>query len=302
MIIIGIDGGGTRTTLALADGDGRELLRLEGAAGIVDPRDPGGAIEVVAELVREALAEARVGPRVDSLCAGLAGVRSEAEREAVREALAEEGIAERVTVRSDGEIALQGAFADEPGILLIAGTGSVAWGRAEDGRVESCGGWGMVIGDEGSAYELGRGALTALVRSVDGRGPRTRLLPLVLEALRLADPDPIRRWAGRAEKSEIAGLAVAVARAAAEGDEVARTLVARGAAGLVEHVRALLERLGPWRSAPGVVLHGGLGAEPLFNSLVREGLAALHPPLGLRPAAADAVTGALQIARRAASG
>ena len=299
MYLIGIDGGGTRTTLALADGEGRELLRRQGPAGIVDPRDPRGAIEVVGALVREALAESGAGERADALCAGLAGVRSEAEREAVRAALAAEGVADRVVIRSDGEIALQGALGGEPGILLVAGTGSVAWGRAEDGRVDSCGGWGMVIGDEGSAYALGRAALTAVVRSLDGRGPATRLLPLVLEALQLDDPDPIRQWAGRAEKAEIAAVAVPAVRAATWGDEVAVGLVAAGAAGLLEHVRALLARLGPWRSPPGVVLHGGLGAEPLFNRLVREGLAALDPPLALRPAAADSVTGALQVARAA---
>lgn len=299
MHLIGIDAGGTRTTLGLADGGGREILRREGPPGIVDPRVPGEAIEVVAALVREALAEAGIRGPVAALCSGHAGVRSELEREAVRSALAREGVAERVVVVSDGEIALQGALSSDPGILLIAGTGSVAWGRGESGRVESCGGWGMVIGDEGSAYALGRAALVAAVRAEDGRGAETALTPLLLAALEMAELDPIRPWAGRAEKAEIAALAVHAVRAAREGDRVAEALLAAEADGLVAHARALLGELGPWSRAPGVVLHGGLGGDDHYRALVAARLDALDPPLSLRDAAADSVEGALDLARRA---
>ncbi|HEX8243346.1 MAG TPA: BadF/BadG/BcrA/BcrD ATPase family protein, partial [Longimicrobium sp.] len=148
-VFAGIDGGGTKTTLALADDDGRELARRVGPAGLVDPRDPTATAEMLAELVRDALAEAGLAEKPAALCAGLAGVGNERERRQVEAALAAAEVAGRVRVVTDGEIALDGALGGRAGILIIAGTGSVAYGQAEDGRVERCGGWGMVVGDEG---------------------------------------------------------------------------------------------------------------------------------------------------------
>src|SRR5690606_5383094 len=119
--------------------------------------------------VGEALASAGIPGPVAALCAGLAGVGNRAEREVVERTLASARLAERVCVISDGETALYGAFAGGPGILLIAGTGSVGYARGEDGRVERCGGWGMLVGDEGSGFGLGRAGLRAALRSADGR-------------------------------------------------------------------------------------------------------------------------------------
>jgi glucosamine kinase len=124
----------------------------DGPAGLVDPRRPTATAEMLTALVREALAAAELEGPAHSLCAGLAGVGNAAEREMVESALAREGVARNVCVRSDGETALHGALGGEAGLLLVAGTGSIAYGRSEDGRVERCGGWGMVTGDEGSGY------------------------------------------------------------------------------------------------------------------------------------------------------
>ena len=155
---------------------GTELARVSGAAGLVDPRHPEHSAEVIAQLVRMASAQAGLSAPPAALCAGLAGVGNEAERVAVEQALAGTARVVRV-VSSDGEIALHGAFGGGPGVLLIAGTGSVAYGRGPDGRMDRCGGWGMFVGDEGSGYALGRAALAAALRSVDGREAETRLLP-----------------------------------------------------------------------------------------------------------------------------
>ena len=297
--LLGIDGGGTRTTLALADPDGRELARRTGPAGIVDPRHPEGAAEMLARLSRDAIADAGLEGPATVLCAGLAGVGSAEERAAVRRALERAGIAERVVVRADGETALHGAFAGGPGILLIAGTGSVGWGRGEDGRVEHCGGWGMMLGDEGSGFGLARAGLTAAVRGHDGRSPPTALLSTFLHELGLHSVHDLPPWVARAAKSDVAALAVHVVRAAGD-DAVAGRLVREGAAGLAEHAGALIERLGPWSGTPAVVLHGGLARNATFAGAVREALAALPTPPEIRQAASDAVAGAVRLARLAA--
>ena len=254
---------------------------------------------MLARLAREAIADAGLEGQAAVRCAGLAGVGSAEERATVRKALERAGIAERVVVRADGETALHGAFAGGPGILLIAGTGSVGWGRGEDGRVEHCGGWGMTLGDEGSGFGLARAALVAALRGHDGRGPATSLLPTFLREMGVHSAHDVPPWVGRASKSEVAALAVHVVRAA-ESDEVARRVVREAAVGLAEHAGALTERLSPWTRTPGVVLHGGLARNAVFANAVREAFAELSVPPEIRQAASDAVSGAVRLARLAA--
>ncbi|HEX7243356.1 MAG TPA: BadF/BadG/BcrA/BcrD ATPase family protein [Longimicrobiaceae bacterium] len=292
----GVDGGGTKTLVSLADAGGRELARRTGPAGLVDPRHPEATAGVVASVVREAVREAGLDAPPAALCAGLAGVGNAAEREAVRAALAASGVAGRVRVVTDGEIALEGALGGGAGVLLVAGTGSVAYGRGEDGRVERCGGWGMVLGDEGSGYALGRAGLAAAMRAQDGRGPHTRLLPLLLETLGVEGPRAVPPWVGRASKAEVAALATHVLRAAGEGDAAALSVAAHEARELARHALALRDRLAPWSGPVPVVFHGGVLGNPLFAGRVT---AALEEEGGfaVRPPVSDAVAGALRYAR-----
>jgi glucosamine kinase len=300
--LIGVDGGGTKTTLALADETGRELLRQTGPAGLVDPRRPAATAQMLLDLVAAARAAAGLAGPAAAMCAGLAGVGNRREREIVERTLVEARVAERVVVRSDGETALHGALAGGAGVLLIAGTGSVGYGRGEDGRVERCGGWGMVVGDEGSGYALGCESLRAALRGADGRGPATELLPILLRALDLSSPDEIPSWAGRAEKSEIAALAEHALAAARGGDGAAAGIVRAAAAELAAHAAALIHRLGPWRSPTPVVAHGGLTRDATFAGALTAALSALGLPLEVRAAAADAVAGAVALAGEAARG
>ncbi len=299
-VFAGVDGGGTRTTVGLADEKGREIVRAVGAAGLVDPRDPVASAATVAALVRDTARSAGISAPVEALGAGLAGVGSEAERVAVELALRHSGVAGRVGVISDGEIALEGALGGGPGILLLAGTGSVAHARAPDGRFERCGGWGMIIGDEGSGYGIARAALIACVRAVDGRGKATRLLPVILEALKLPDADALPPWVGRAPKSEVAALTVHVLRLAVEGDAVARQIVAQGADDLASHAVALVRRLQPWAEPPRVVPYGGVLRQPLMRDLLARALAEQLPEARLVDPVEDAVAGALRYARKLA--
>ncbi|HEV2146492.1 MAG TPA: BadF/BadG/BcrA/BcrD ATPase family protein, partial [Longimicrobiaceae bacterium] len=193
--------------------------------------------------------------------------------------------------------ALEGALGGEAGILVIAGTGSVAYGRGPDGRVERCGGWGMLVGDEGSGFAIGRAGLVAALRSVDGRGPETRLLPLFLELLGVEDVHGIPPWAGRVAKAEIAALATRVIAAATGGDDVALALVRAAAGRLAEHAVALQCHLAPWPAEVPVVFHGGVLGTELYSGLVREALEAADPAFRVMPPVADAVAGALRLAR-----
>lgn len=296
-IVVGLDGGGSRSRALVIDTEGEALGRAEGPPGLVDPRRPEGSAGAVRETVEAALAEAGVSPPVEALWAGLAGAGREETRQPVEAAIAALGLAERVRVGNDAEAAFHDAFGDGPGILLLAGTGSVARGRGEDGSEARVGGWGVLLGDEGSGYGLGLQALRAVARAVDGRIPGTGLAPRILTRIGLEEVEDLISWGAVATKGEVATLAPVVQQAAEEGDAVAEAILHEAATHLRGHVMALLDRLGPWSEPPGVALVGGtLEPDGILEARVRESLAGLECRVLDREV--DGVRGAARLALR----
>lgn len=298
--VIGVDGGGTRTRALILDSHGVELGEAEGEAALIDPRDPDAAVEAIVGAVSAAAHAAEVEPPAAALCAGLAGGGRDPERTRVEEALRRRGVARIVRVVTDAEAAFFDAFADGAGILVIAGTGSVAWGRNERGETARAGGWGALLGDEGSAYDLARRALRAAARAADGRAPDTALRQRLLERLGLDAPEALIPWAAHASKADVAAVAPAVLETAQDGDEVAAAIVEDALMALADHVAALLRRLGPWDESPPVALAGALiePAGPLHSALaaaIRRHRCTLRHSL-VRPA-----RGAARLALRAAT-
>lgn len=260
-VVIGVDGGGTKTRVMLADESGKEILTVEGGGSAV--RGEGGAersAEVIALLVKDALKSSdmeNVRPRV--LCAGVAGTGREPERQALWQALVASDVAEDVVVHADATIALDDAFGEGAGILLIAGTGSVAFGRGPTGRMTRCGGWGPVIGDEGSGAWIGRRALSVVTASSDGREPATALVGAVLTAAEVEEVTDLVGWASQATPGLLATLAPAVASSADAGDLRANAILTLAVEELALHVRTVARELfGDERAAAPVALAGGL--------------------------------------------
>lgn len=168
------------------------------------------------------------------------------------------GVASEAHVVSDVEVAAYDAFGDGAGVLLVAGTGSIAWGRGPDGRRERVGGWGSRIGDEGSAFDIGRGALRAAARGRDGRAEVTPLTEGLLAARSCAEVGALMRWAEVASKAEVAALAPLVVEAADLGNPVAREILSAAVVDLVLLVETLVRRLQPWEAGPTVALVGAL--------------------------------------------
>jgi glucosamine kinase len=211
----------------------------------------------------------------------MAGAGREAVRAELEAALVRSEIARRAQVGTDVEAGAEDAFGRGPGILIMAGTGSIAYGRAEDGRVGRVGGWGSILGDEGSGYAIGVEALRRIARSVDGRGQSTELRDRVLARLGLEDPADLITWAATATRAMIAKLVPEVQAAAAAGDDVAGEILVRAVEELEGHVDSLLTNLGPWQRAPMVALGGGLldPTGPLRRPLERVLKAHLDVPI-----------------------
>jgi glucosamine kinase len=295
--LIGVDAGASHSTAAVANEHGTVLVRADGAPGAMRPGAAAAAAARILDTCRDALRKAEREIRGDVLVVGAAGVGREEERLALQAALEDAGLAPRVAVTVDGAIALQSAFGDSAGIVLLAGTGSVAWARLPGGDTTRLGGLGAVVGDHGSGYDLARLALRAVGLSVEGRGPRTTLTARVFARLRLSGLEELVRWATTADIPSVAGLAPDVLAAAEEGDAVAGAMVDAGADDLATHVRSLAERF-PRGAEVGVALGGSLLARSDdYRKRVVARIVADVPAATIRPEPVDPVLGAIQLAR-----
>jgi glucosamine kinase len=260
-IVIGVDGGGSKTRVMVGTAEGEVLATLDGPKSAVTPGFAARSADVIGDLVTRALAEiaqpGAVLPRV--LYCGVAGTGRDEERKALHAALDFKELAEEVVIDSDGLIAMYDALDDRAGILLVVGTGSIAYGRSPAGEIVRCGGWGPVFGDEGSGGWIGRRALGIVAASSDGREPPTALLFHVLAATQCEDVQDLIAWAATADARAFASLAPVVFSAATAGDPRANALVTLASEELVLHVRALSRQLfSDERAAVTVALSGGL--------------------------------------------
>lgn len=249
-VVAGIDAGGTATKCWLVSASGHRIgfgeagaanYQLVGASGVVDAVRAALKAAWRAALqpetpTRSLWQEGAPLPPLLALCAGVAGAGRPDEQAALHAALAEAGLAGTVIVDNDAAIALAGGTCGEPGVVVIAGTGSIAYGVGMGGNRVRCGGWGYLLGDEGSGYDIGRRALVAALRAQDGRGPQTNLGSAICAHLGLPELTAVVRplYAGEITRSQVAGLARVVAAAADLGDPVAVSLLDEAGKALAE--------------------------------------------------------------------
>lgn len=293
MLYIGIDAGGSKTEL-LARKASREDLTLAGPAANLQRLGIEETGRVLADLVRSAYEE-HPDARHIRLCAGLAGAGNPEDRKALARHLRErlEGFSiPYLHIVHDAEIALEAAFEGESGVIVIAGTGSVVFGRATDGTLERAGGWGYLIGDEGSGHALGAHGLRAVTADFDG-GPSTRLRSMLAEAYGLSTRDEIIHAVYRKDWP-LQQMAPLVIEAATAGDAPAQRVLQEQTRLLVRQVCWLCERLPSIE--PQIALLGGLMNEVSYRKAFEQRLSEYLPQWTVHAPKHRPVVGALRLA------
>jgi N-acetylglucosamine kinase-like BadF-type ATPase len=297
-LLLAVDGGGTKTQALVTDLQGKVLARglgpssnahnvgFEQSCQAMTTAIDGALLQVVG-LRSARQGQSWRGAPIAAACFGLAGVDAPEDEAEIARWVRQQTIAERFLVVNDAELVLAGGTPEGWGVALISGTGSVCLGRAANGRTVRVGGWGPLLSDEGSGYEIASHALRAVARSVDGREQAPALVNAVLRHWSLRDPSSLIRFvhAPTTTAAEIAGLAPVVVEQAQRGDTVARDILERAGRELAGQVSAVIERLK--LSRPPLALAGGMLRGALREAVVKQIGAAISsvtyvadPPLG----------------------
>jgi N-acetylglucosamine kinase-like BadF-type ATPase len=258
MHVLGIDAGGTKTVCLLADEQGTLLAEARG---------PGANLQVAGELEVEKVLHHVMETALDghavrpgAVCLGIAGVDREDDSRTVSSIMRRISPGSRVLVVNDALVALEAGAPAAPGIVIICGTGSIAYGRNRQGLAARAGGWGHLIGDEGSGYWIGQRAVAAVMRASDGRGPQTLLTEQVLAHFGASNAGGlVHSVYGRdAARGRIAMLGPAVQHAAATGDAVAAAILDHAADELALAARSVTDRLALQKEPFQFILAGGV--------------------------------------------
>jgi N-acetylglucosamine kinase-like BadF-type ATPase len=268
--VLGIDGGGTKTVALAADIRGNVLGRSVSAATNYQTVGLDRAVAILKEVSEQAAAAAGVAIcEFEVACFGLAGVGREADRALLLPAIEKLGIAHRIILEHDAAVALAGATACEPGVIVLAGTGAMAFGMNRSGERRRAGGWGYLLADEGSAYYIARRALAAACRAYDGRGPETALMTNFIEHLGLDHFTDVVKKIYNEESSpqKIASLAPLVSQSAEAGDGVATAILKDAAEELALAAQSVIKGLNMEDEEFPVAISGSVfkAGEPLLT-------------------------------------
>jgi N-acetylglucosamine kinase-like BadF-type ATPase len=301
--VLGIDAGGTKTVCQLADEQGTI---------VAEARSTGANLQAVGELQVEKVLyhvmEEAIGDRPlvpDAICLGIAGVDRPDDAAVVRAIMKRIGYKARVLVVNDALVALEAGAPGRPGVVIISGTGSISYGRNADGLAARSGGWGYVLGDEGSGYWIGRAALRAVLREADQRGTETALTPLLLSHFGVGQPQALIHevYHSNLKPAAIGALAQCVHQAFAHGDEVAIGIV-RGAANELESsAMSVVRRLDLLGSRFPFILAGGIfKAVPWLHEELSRRLPVVAPGSIVELLDREPATGAVRLALQEARG
>src|SRR5208283_2251432 len=310
---LAIDGGGTKTRCLLADETTVLANAMAGGSNMVRLGEQS-AREALHTAVRRVCTTAKISPaQIRAVCIGAAGAARPEIATKIRNILAEittGATPANIEVVGDAEIALEAAFGAAPGVIVIAGTGSIAYGRDAAGRIVRAGGWGFAISDEGSGHWIGRRAISAVVNAHD-QGGETALAAMILRAWKITTFDELVQQANSTPPPDFPRLFPVVLRAADEGDAIARDLLEQAGAKLANLAAIVVRRLAPQTSVAGPAagpLAGAVLPVAMTGSVFRQSSVVRQifyntfeqnfPGIDVRQDLADPVQGALARARQ----
>jgi glucosamine kinase len=303
---LGIDGGGTKTTCAVGDETHLLAAATTGPSNIVRVGE-GPARESLLQSVHQACAAAGIIPaQISRTCVGGSGA-ARPELAAIVRGILAEVISTPIDVVGDMQTSLEAAFDTGLGVIVIAGTGSVAYGRDRQGRTARAGGWGFAIGDEGSAHWIGRTAVSAILRAADlaGETPESRayssFAAALLKAWGVTSLDELARAANSIPPPDFAALFPAVA---ASSVDLATEVLTNAGRELAQVAAIVIQRLfakDHTLSVPVAMIGGVFRYAPLVRHVFYNELRTLDPRVEVNPQVVNPVEGALRMARRASS-
>ncbi len=301
---LGFDGGGTKTDCAIIDQDARVLG--EGTAGPSNPLRAGyvATFAALGEASKRALAAAAIDPQqIRGVCAALAGAGRQGVADEVEKYLVSAFPRALTCVTSDFEAALEAAAGVGPGVVLIAGTGSAAFGRSSSGEQARAGGYGPWIGDEGSAYDIGRRAVAEAARVRDAASPSNPLEARILAAVACASWDDLIESVATKADEIFPRVFPAVVEAAEAGEPAARAILQEAADDLAALARVVTERLKLSDREFVLAKSGGVfGRSRILDNRLDALLSAVAPRARIEQLRTSPAVGAACIARRRAGG
>ncbi len=290
-LFIGLDAGGTKTAALVSDGSDTRSFSGPAAQALRDGAD--AAADTIAAIIAEAR-EAFDGAPLGGVAVGMAGAGRHEAQDAIAAALRPRLDGAPLVVTHDAEIALRASWGDESGALLLVGTGSLVYARTHEGETLRAGGWGSVLGDDGSGHALGRAALRAILSAFDGGSP-TALVDHAAETLDLHTADDVIRTV-YGDRRPLASFAPLLLTAAEADDWVATTILARETNALGQQAGWLATRAGE-EVAQRIAYTGGLSTEPTYRAALDAALGRHLPGWAVGPCDVEPATGALAMAR-----
>ena len=300
--LIGIDGGGTKTDSAIADLSGKIIHHTTGKPSNFLVVGIEEAVENIFALIEENLFKLEGDfADVKQIVIGVAGAGRKEDAQLLEKSFKdyseEQGVHFKgIKVVSDAHIALEGAFPDSAGCILIAGTGSILFGKDDKGVIHRVGGFGRLIGDEGSGYSIGRKALNAVSKASDGRGEETLISELLNAKMNSGSTNGIINKIYK-EKLDVASVAKIVISAAEEGDPIAEDILDEEADELVLHIKSLLNKI--QINKFNVAFSGSLiDNNNFYSDILKRKIKSTLPNVTIVRPAAPPVSGAILFAKR----
>ena len=278
MYIIGIDGGGTKTIGILATEAGQLLAQVQSGPAnyhVVGETQTQTVLESVVGKLCEQAGVSRTSPI--RFCLGMAGLGRIADQQVIGRICDELGIRENRILTHDAHVALIGGTEKHEGVIIISGTGAIVYGINADGKEARASGWGYLLGDEGSGYDIAIQGLRAVARAADGRDDQTELTNPILNRLGLNEPNELIRWVHAASRDAIANLAEIVFDTAQTMDSIAERIVDNASDELVRAAGSVIGQL-EFTEPFDVVLSGGnLIHQPMFADKLRHRFTEIQP-------------------------